>query len=102
MGKSEKSTVELQKKRQMRNNRKKRRRQQRAMIKSAVASEPVAVKIAESVRQQKLIAENYCAKWRKLCQETKARRAQHIKQVIIEQIMAQYFLLIVLYTIDLH
>ena len=82
MGKPNNCTVDLQKKRQMRNNRKNRRRQQRAIIKHAVASKAAEDKLAERIREQMLIAKIYCAKWRKICKETKFRRSQHIKQVI--------------------
>ena len=82
MGKSDNCTVEMRKRRKMRNDRKKRRRKQRAIMKRAVASKAVAEKIAESVRKQKLIAENYCAKWREICKQSKFRR-QVTEQIIV-------------------
>ena len=83
MGKPDDS-LELLKKRKMRNNRKRRRRKERAIIKSAVASEAVAQKIEESVREQKLLAEKYCAKWKKAAKDfrTHLQRQSQTKQVI--------------------
>lgn len=69
MGKPDNFSLELQKKRKMRNSRKKRRRQQRAIMKRAAASEAVAQKIQQNVREQKELAEKYCAKWRKATKE---------------------------------
>ncbi|CAB3981856.1 Retrovirus-related Pol poly from transposon opus [Paramuricea clavata] len=44
------------------------------IMKRAVMSKAVAEKIAESVRKQKLIVENYCVKWREICKQSKFRR----------------------------
>ena len=55
----------------MRNNQKKRRRQERAMMKRAAASHVVAQRIEENVQEQKLIAEKYCAKWKRVAKEAR-------------------------------
>ena len=86
MGKPDDS-LELRKKRKMRNDRKKHRCQERAMMKSAAVSEDVAQKIEQSVQGQKLLAEKYCAKWKKVAMEARDLRTQlqwqpHTKQVI--------------------
>ena len=86
MGKPDDS-LELLKKRKMRNNRKRRRRKERAIIKSVATSEAVAQKIEESVRKQKLLAEKYCAKWKKAAKDardfrTHLQRQSQTKQVI--------------------
>ncbi len=75
MGKSDDCALDSLKKRKMRNIRKKRRRQERAILKRAAVSENMAQKIAESIRQEKLLTEKYCAKWRKA-----AKEARHLKE----------------------
>ena len=71
MGKSDDCRLDSLKKRKMRNIQKKRRRQEHAITKHAATSENIAQKIAESIRQQKLLTEKYCAKWRKAAKETR-------------------------------
>ena len=65
MERSDKKST-LQKKRKMRNDRKKRKRHERALLKRSAEDDAYALKIKDGVEEQKVLAEKYYSKWKRI------------------------------------